>query len=869
LGKQQRKKPVPNFISRQRYAFQQNNRSNRVFPAGGIQAETIIAQNVIAGTQVNFDSRAVSLSPRLPLQRPRRADHFVGREIELSQILADLQPGRIITISGPGGIGKTALVSEVIWTVFPTDTPPITFPDGLFYHSFYGQPRVDLAAEQIARTCGEEPMPTPLLAAQRALHGRRALLVLDGAEEADHLEQLLNMCGTCTVIVTSQQRVDVADTTSHMNLRPLPERESMTVLQAWGGKRAADESVVKQICEKVGNLPLALRIAGRYLAHHEEEAYEFLSWLREATFAALDQGKSKHDSVRLLLERSVGKLSADSQQVLALIGLLAFAPFEREIITQALHLSKGAVSKALGELVSYGLMVRLETAYEVSHRLVHTYAREVVLAHYERSNQSKLIVQLLQVFDKMLPVNTYTNKVAWESLRPHIQACAQLIEHYGSAFPEAVPLLGRMGTYLYITAQYVEAETIFKQERAICTLVFGTNHLDTARNLNNLALIHAKQGNYEQAELFFQQSLNIKTQLLGLDHPETANTIENLANVFIHQGKYDQAQPLCQQALDIKRRTLGVNDLVTAGSFLTLAKLYAMQGKYDWAEPLFQQVLAIYTPFLRTGRTDIATGLTNIANFYVIQSKYEQAELLLQQAWDISNRVLGKDHPDTTVSLENLMSLYIRQGKDEQAEALYQEILTIREQSFGTDHPETARVIHNLALIYARQGKYEQAEKLYLQAIDISKRKAGTDHPDTARHLEGLANFYARQDQYELAELLYQQALAIYQQKLGTLHPVTAGCLQNIALLYARQGRYEQAEPLFRQALEINEQMLDTDHPDTATTLEYYALLLQSMQRPNEAADLEQRARSMRSKRQHSYGSQALASGGLPLWGRT
>jgi tetratricopeptide (TPR) repeat protein len=869
LGKQKRKRSAPNSISRKGDAVQQRSRPDGVVPAGGIQAGTIIAHNVIAGTQVNAASSAGGLSPRVPLQRPRRTDHFVGREVERAQIIADLQPGRILTISGPGGIGKTALVSKVIWTVFPTDTPPEAFPDGLFYHSFYGQPRVDLAAEHIARSCGEEPLPTPLLAARRVLHERRALLVLDGAEEADHLEQLLALCGTCAVIVTSQQRVDVADTTYHIDLGPLPERESMTVLQSWGGKRAADESVVKQICEMIGNLPLALRIAGRYLAHHEEEAHEFLSWLREATFAALDQGTSRHDSVRLLLERSVAQLSADTYQALALIGLLAFAPFEREIVAQALRASRGAASKSLGELVSYGLVVRPERAYEVSHRLVHTYAREVVLAHYERSDQLKLLAHLLQVFDEMLPGDTYTNNAAWESLRPHIQACAQLIEHYGSAFAEAVPLLRRTGTYFYHTARYVEAETIFKQERAICTLVFGPNHLDTARNLNNLALNYAKQGNYEQAESCFQQSLTIKTHLLGLDHYETANTIENLANVLIHHGKYDQAEPLCQQALDIKRRTLGMLNLMTAGSFLSLAKLYALQGKYEQAEPLFQQALAIYGPFLATDRIDVATGLTNIANFYVLQGKYEQAELLFQQAWKISSRVLGKDHPDTTVSLENLVSLYVRQNKDEQAQAIYQQILAIREQFFGTDHLETARAKHNLALIYARQGKNEQAEKLYQQAIDISQRKAGTDHPDTARHLEGLANFYTRQDQFEQAGMLYQQALVIYQKRMGTRHPVAAGSLQNMALLYARQGRYEQAESLFRQALEINEQTLDADHPDTAATLEYYALLLQTMQRPDEAADLERRALAMRQKNQQSSGSQALASDVLPIWGRT
>jgi hypothetical protein len=65
-------------------------------------------------------------------------------------------------------MGKTALVAEVVWTLAPGDTPPAQFPDGVFFYSFYGQPDVTLALEELARTFGEEPLPTPILAAQRA-----------------------------------------------------------------------------------------------------------------------------------------------------------------------------------------------------------------------------------------------------------------------------------------------------------------------------------------------------------------------------------------------------------------------------------------------------------------------------------------------------------------------------------------------------------------------------------------------------------------------------------------------------------------------------------------------------------------------------
>jgi len=87
----------------------------------------------------------------IPLQKPLRVPHFIGREKELADLLRDLQPGRVITICGPGGMGKTALSAEAIWGLARGDDPPERFPDGVIFHTFYHKPQADLALEAIAR----------------------------------------------------------------------------------------------------------------------------------------------------------------------------------------------------------------------------------------------------------------------------------------------------------------------------------------------------------------------------------------------------------------------------------------------------------------------------------------------------------------------------------------------------------------------------------------------------------------------------------------------------------------------------------------------------------------------------------------------
>jgi TIR domain len=143
------------------------------FPGGGIHADMIKdTTNVVSGsqsigTQINYGATGPGHTRTPPLQRPRRAEHFVDREAERARLLADLKPGRVVTVCGLGGMGKTALVAEVLLTLASAETPPPAFADGILFYSFYGQPAVMMALEQLALVLGEEPVPTPALAAQR------------------------------------------------------------------------------------------------------------------------------------------------------------------------------------------------------------------------------------------------------------------------------------------------------------------------------------------------------------------------------------------------------------------------------------------------------------------------------------------------------------------------------------------------------------------------------------------------------------------------------------------------------------------------------------------------------------------------------
>ena len=330
----------------------------------------------------------------LHLQPVDTGAQFVGRKAELAQLLAALQPGQVVALGGPAGIGKSTLAAEAVLKLTPNDQPPDIFPDGIIYHNFYNQPRVDIALEQIVRIFDEDLSPTPYDAAQRALIERQALLVLNGADHADDLPGILGIRGGCGILMTSRDKQE--EVAIQQNLLGLAPDEAITLLQAFGGSYAKPENVVRRICDLVGGLPLAIRLVGHYLSTQRQEATAYLEWLETTPLIDLKPETRQQQSVLLLLEHTIAQISQSARQTLAVIGLLALAPFTGEVITEALtqevhHGIRAAIRRifrqeakeelpdidlAMEELVDYGLLHRVKAGYEISHPMIHTYAQQ-------------------------------------------------------------------------------------------------------------------------------------------------------------------------------------------------------------------------------------------------------------------------------------------------------------------------------------------------------------------------------------------------------------------------------------------------------------------------------------------------------------
>ena len=677
----------------------------------------------------------------VPLDLPPCPDHFVDREKELEKLTQDLCSGQVITLCGPGGIGKTALAAKAIWQMTNRgQNSPVQFPDGVIFHTFYNQPQADLALEHIARVYGEEPRPTPRLAAQRVLAGRRALLVLDGAEAADNLSAVLEVRGACGVLVTSRDRGDVI--VLGQDMLPLPLEWAADLLAMWAGE-TVDGEIVRKICQLVGNLPLAVRLVGRYLASTQGEAVVYLSWLETSPLAALDLGKLQEQSVPLLLQRSLERASLLAVEALAVIGQIAFATFDRSVLLATLEWEITQADQALGELFRYGFIRKNGHTYQASHALIHIYAR-CNLALTRQKLERLIAYYVHQVTEAQVP--SAPDHQQLEALRPHV---VHLLEH------STTHDLWQMTSNL---AKVIE------------------EYLDLAGHW--LERVQACQVGLVAARVLENQ-------------PNESFWLSKLGNTYSNLGQMEQAVKFYKQALAISRE-IGDRSKVATG-LANLGNAYHLLGQVDWAIEHYGQALVV-SQEIGDQRGESET-FSNLGSAFHSLGLIEQAIEYYQRALAIAREI--SDRRGEGNHLGRLGLAYTDFGQIERAFEYYQQALVIAREV--GDKRKEGYHLGNLGIAHYNLGQIKQAIECYHQALRIA-REIGDRHGESA-YLGNLGNTYRDLGQAEIALDHYEKALVIARE-IGDRHG-EGNHLGNLGLAYSDLGQIEQAMEYYQQALEI------------------------------------------------------------------
>jgi len=498
----------------------------------------------------------------VPHQRPTRLEHFIGGEVELEQLLTNLQPGKVVTLSGPGGVGKSVLAAKAVWTLAPHAAAPENFPDGMIYHNFYTQPQVSLALERIVRAYNEEIQPSPQQAAQRALANRRVLLILDEAEYADDLAALVAVRGQSGVLITTRRSSGASDEVHQ--LTPLSPETAVKLLEleAWGWIRSNDKMAAQEACDLLGGLPLAVRLAGRYLTNRKQSMSEFLGWLRETGLGRISKEERYEKSVPILLERILAHLGDMAQQTLAVAGLLALAPFNQDVVAEALaRRAHGGlfgtfqkifkqkpdeltpeVSQALDRLVNYGLLQWVGKGYEVTHPLIHAFARQHLTAP---EGAAKRLVNYYTTLVGEQILLGFDGYARLDIERPHlIGLITRTIEQ--EDWESAHNLAAAIEDYLDLQGHW--AERVITNEAGLMAAHNLELHNESSW-LGSLGLVYNNGGQPERAIEYYQQALTLARQ--HNDNRSEGNWLGNMGLAYRDMGQFDLARQYLEQAIAI------------------------------------------------------------------------------------------------------------------------------------------------------------------------------------------------------------------------------------------------------------------------------------------------------------------------------
>lgn len=806
------------------------------------------AEQMLAILPLDFIPTLRPLPPhsRMPLGRNPL---FVGRRADLQGLARAIKGGGAVAIgqmetaatTGLGGMGKTQLACEFVHRYGQF------FAGGVFWLSF-ADPRA-IPAEIAA--CGatmelrpdfderplEEQVRLVLAAWQKPIP---RLLVFDNCEDPTLLTQWRPTSGSCRILLTSRR----ADWEATLGVQALPldvlsRPESIALLREH--QPDADDTSLNAIAEELGDLPLAIHLAGSYLARYRYavspdvylQQLHDLALLRHRSLQGSSISPTGHiqhvgRTFALSYEEFNPNDPIDALALAILARSACFAPGESipyHLLLLSLNLNENnpdatfQAEDGLARLVELGLVKRNTDNTIRLHRLVAAFVRDVMRDEILQA-QAAVETAVFKEANRLNETGYPAPLLAWQ---PHLRIVtdrAEKREDEGGA-----RLCNELGKHLWRIGDYVGAHPYYEKALAIRLKIVGKKHPNTAESLNNFGCLLRDQGELAIARPYLEEALRIRKEVLGEKHRDTAESYNQMGRWLYQEMDLNAAQQCFERALAVSREVLGEEHPLTADYLNNLGMCWKGLDDLTGAQQCLEQALAIRQKVLGAEHPRTALSLNNMGYLLQEMGRPAEARPYHEQALAIRQKILGEKHPDTGESLNNLGNLLQAQGDLEAARAYLERALAVYEQILGTQHPDTAFTLNNLGTLLQTQGDLNGAQFYLEQALTIRQKALMEDHPLKAVSLNNLGLLMQAQGNLDGARHYLQQALAIRQKALGEAHLLTAESLNNLGALLEAQGDLHGAQCNYEQALKIFESGLGLDHADTRTVRDSLASL--------------------------------------------
>jgi DNA-binding SARP family transcriptional activator len=650
----------------------------------------------------------------VPHQLPAAIADFTGREAALADLIRvlsadDDQTGGagsvpVVTLTGKGGVGKTALALRAAHAVQDH------YPDGQLFTQLQeadGQPIGVM--DTLARFLRAFGMPataipddlTERTAAYRSFVGtRRALIILDDAASVGQVVPLIPGAAGCAVIVTSRNPMSGLHGARHVQVDDLDEPASMELLaRVVGGDRVrAEESSARALVRLCGCLPLALRIAAAKLGARPHWRIEQMVRRMADEKKRLDELALSGVGIRTTLSLSYRSLDEKARSLLRRLGMLGAMEFAAWMSAPLMDHDAYEAEDVLDSLVEAHLVQARSTSSGPRfhlHELVRIYAAERLAAEEPLVDSSAALRRTLG---------------CWLALAEEAHR-----RTYGGHFAVLHGRATRWPLPAAVVDQLLETPMAwFRAERAglvAAVLMAAQSDLDELCWDLAMTSVTLFESDYEVDDWRRTHEAALEVTRRAGNRRGEAAMLYSLGNLTAGQRPADAAR--YQDAA--MRAFCALDD--SHGRALTLANMAfadRLSGRYEQARTRYRQALEGFRLVGDlVGETD---ALTNLAQIHSEAGQFDEAEQLLDNA-EVICRSLGA--PRVMAQTEYRRAEFFLQIKDlDRAETCFRLVLNnVQRQG---DLVGNAYALLGLGQIQTLRGLYERAEASLAQARELS-----------------------------------------------------------------------------------------------------------------------------------------------------
>ena len=736
---------------------------------------------------------------------PPAPTRFVGRETELAELAEWLAAPdcRLVTLVGPGGIGKSRLALQAL------EEHRGLFAHGVAFVPLDSVTSAEFIAYTIAKALGfslQGPQ-SPDEQLLNYLREKEMLLALDNFEhllqdnalESSLVEQILSRAPNVILLITSRERLNLREEqVYHLEGLTYPEIDvssqdaehySAVALFAQCAQRAdrrfaLDAGVlpnVLRICRLVEGIPLGLELAAAWVDSRAcSDIAQEIAANSDMLTTSLRNVDPRHRSLRASFEYS-WKLLTDAERA-CLARLAAFqGGFDRAAATQV------AVASAtlLAGLIHKSLLHADATGRYTLHPLLHQYiaeklgaSGEAATVYAEHARYYTTFLEQQEIHLKGALQKQALSEITLES--DNVRQAWQWAVSQGQA-REVEQALESLYHFCDIRCWFQVGVALF----ALAIDRWSTEP-EQQRLLGKLltrqgALYH-HQGLYQQAAGVLERSLEIFERL---EMPsEQIFCLTNLANTIRHQGQNDKAEQLAQIAHALAKQIEDRRGM--AQSLQVWGLISYLTGDLERTEALHEESLALAREL--GDQRLIMAPLNALGDVACHRGNYDQARGIFEECLTLSRDL--DDQFNVAIHLNNLGTVYHLLEQYPEAQSFYQESLDIC-RHIG-DQNGQAIALSNLGEIAYTLGDYRKASQFCREGLAIGR--ATQESWTIMTCLNNLGEIACAHNDCREAQTYLTEALQIAQDT-QTLTMATK-ILMNMARLFAQQGLKSQAAAL-------------------------------------------------------------------------